>query len=99
MLVNGFVKAGFEPVQEAFANNFTEFQDIGAACTVIYKNEIVVDSTGHTGIETEHKPLSSKKKRPHYMRQPVRVRGGGVLGHPTNRFGCKWRFRLLQCLI
>ncbi len=44
--INGFVASGFEPVQKAFANNFTKHKDIGAACTVIYKNETVVDIWG-----------------------------------------------------
>src|SRR4029077_6470664 len=41
--VDGAVARGFEPVREAFAANFEELGDIGAACCVHLDGHIVVD--------------------------------------------------------
>lgn len=41
--IHGFVSAGFEPVCEAFAENFLRRREIGAACCVYHKGEKVVD--------------------------------------------------------
>ena len=44
--IHGQVTAGFEPVQEEFARNFAERGEIGAACTIYYRGEKVVDLWG-----------------------------------------------------
>lgn len=44
--IHGFVSNGFEPVREAFAENFAQRREIGAACCVYHKGEKVVDLWG-----------------------------------------------------
>ena len=44
--IHGYVSTGFEEVKEEFARNFTERDEIGAACAVYYKGEKVVDLWG-----------------------------------------------------
>jgi CubicO group peptidase (beta-lactamase class C family) len=44
--VSGFVKPEFEPVREAFAENFERRKELGAACCVYYRGEKVVDLWG-----------------------------------------------------
>src|SRR6266508_411338 len=44
--VSGFVKLGFEAVHEAFVENFTRRNDLGASCCIYYKGEKVVDLWG-----------------------------------------------------
>ncbi len=44
--IHGFVKEGFEAVREAFAENFSKRREIGAACCVYHKSEMVVDLWG-----------------------------------------------------
>ncbi|GAA3113010.1 serine hydrolase domain-containing protein [Streptosporangium carneum] len=46
MDVNGFTAPGFEAVAEAFARNFTEFQEVGAAFAAYRDAELVVDLWG-----------------------------------------------------
>lgn len=50
--VHGKVKPGFEPVRDAFANNFSDDFEVGASVALVYKNEMVVDIwAGHTDME------------------------------------------------
>jgi CubicO group peptidase (beta-lactamase class C family) len=44
--VRGFVKPGFEPVWEAFVENFAQRGEVGAACSVVLRGEVVVDLWG-----------------------------------------------------
>jgi CubicO group peptidase (beta-lactamase class C family) len=44
--ISGFVKPGFEPVREAFVENFTRRGELGAACCIYFKGEKVVDLWG-----------------------------------------------------
>ena len=44
--VSGFVKPGFEAVREAFAENWTQRNELGAACCIYYRGERVVDLWG-----------------------------------------------------
>lgn len=44
--VRGFVSPGFEPVREAFARNFAEHGEVGAACCVYRHGAPVVDIHG-----------------------------------------------------
>ena len=44
--ISGFVKPGFEAVQEAFIENFERRHELGAACCVYYRGEKVVDLWG-----------------------------------------------------
>jgi len=44
--IHGTVHAGFEPVREAFARNFAERGEVGAACAVYRHGEKVVDLWG-----------------------------------------------------
>jgi CubicO group peptidase (beta-lactamase class C family) len=45
-IINGNVEPGFEPVREAFARNFSERGELGAACAVFHKGRKVVDLWG-----------------------------------------------------
>jgi len=45
-LVSGYVKQGFDAVQEAFLKNFEDRNELGAACCVYHKGEKVVDLWG-----------------------------------------------------
>jgi CubicO group peptidase (beta-lactamase class C family) len=44
--VSGFVKPGFEAVQEAFVENFTRRKELEAACCIYYQGEKVVNLWG-----------------------------------------------------
>ena len=44
--IHGFVSSGYEPVREAFTENFARRGEVGAACCVYRKGEIVVDLWG-----------------------------------------------------
>src|SRR5512136_2452775 len=44
--IAGFVKPGFEAVQEAFTENFTRRGELGAAACMYYQGEKVVDLWG-----------------------------------------------------
>src|SRR6185369_6231574 len=44
--IHGFVNPGYEAVREAFADNFMQGREIGAACCVYHKGEKVVDLWG-----------------------------------------------------
>jgi CubicO group peptidase (beta-lactamase class C family) len=46
MSIQGFVSRGFEPVREAFAENFARRHESGGACCVYYRGEKVVDLWG-----------------------------------------------------
>ena len=45
-LIAGRVKPGFEAVREAFVANFARRNELGAACCIYYRGEIVVDLWG-----------------------------------------------------
>ncbi|WP_165786990.1 serine hydrolase domain-containing protein [Pseudohalioglobus lutimaris] len=45
-VVEGRVATGFEPVALAFADNFTNHQEVGAACALYYRGHPVVDIWG-----------------------------------------------------
>jgi CubicO group peptidase (beta-lactamase class C family) len=44
--IHGHVSKGFEPVREAFAENFSRRKELGAACCVYHHGEQVVDLWG-----------------------------------------------------
>ena len=44
--IHGTVAPGFEPVRDAFARNFAEHGEVGAACCVYLRGEPVVDIHG-----------------------------------------------------
>jgi CubicO group peptidase (beta-lactamase class C family) len=44
--ISGFVKTGLEPVCEAFIENFSRRNELGAACCIYYQGEKVVDLWG-----------------------------------------------------
>src|SRR5512132_4590802 len=46
--IHGQVSKGFEPVREAFAENFSRRKELGAACCVYHHGEKVVDLWGGT---------------------------------------------------
>ena len=50
--VEGHVRHGFEPVREAFAENFIQRVELGGACCAYYRGEKVVDLWG--GIRNKH---------------------------------------------
>jgi CubicO group peptidase (beta-lactamase class C family) len=45
-IVHGYVSSGFEPVREAFAENFVKRRELGGACCVYHRGEKVVDLWG-----------------------------------------------------
>jgi CubicO group peptidase (beta-lactamase class C family) len=57
--VNGTVEKGFEPVRDAFAANFEELGDVGAACCVHLDGRIVVDVWGGTKTPGGGEPYTS----------------------------------------
>lgn len=46
--INGRTSGGFEPVRQAFTNNFTERGELGGACAIYHHGEKVVDIWGGT---------------------------------------------------
>ena len=58
--VHGQVAPGFERVKDAFANNFEEHGDVGAACSVYVNGEKVVDLWGGIADEQSGKPWEEK---------------------------------------
>jgi len=44
--IHGYVVEGFEVVKKEFIKNFTERDELGAACAIYYKGEKVVDLWG-----------------------------------------------------
>jgi CubicO group peptidase (beta-lactamase class C family) len=44
--IHGFASAGFEAVQEAFADNFARRKELGGACCAYYRGDEVVDLWG-----------------------------------------------------
>jgi CubicO group peptidase (beta-lactamase class C family) len=44
--VDGTVASGFEPVRDAFSENFESRRELGAACAVVHEGEVVVDLWG-----------------------------------------------------
>jgi len=54
--ISGFVKPGFEDVQEAFAQNFERRNELGAACCVYHQGEKVVDLWGGVRNEATGEP-------------------------------------------
>lgn len=54
--VHGEVARGFERVKDAFAANFKENEDVGAACSVYHRGEKVVDLWGGVADEKSGRP-------------------------------------------
>jgi CubicO group peptidase (beta-lactamase class C family) len=54
--VEGHVSRGFEPVRDAFEENFTRRHELGGACAVYYRGEKVVDLWGGVRHETTGEP-------------------------------------------
>jgi CubicO group peptidase (beta-lactamase class C family) len=54
--ISGFVKAGFEAVRDAFAENFARRNELGAACCVYHRGEKVVDLWGGVRNEATGEP-------------------------------------------
>src|SRR5687767_14784122 len=46
LLIEGSVSRGFEPVREAFIENFTRRGELGGACCIYHEGEKVVDLWG-----------------------------------------------------
>jgi CubicO group peptidase (beta-lactamase class C family) len=57
--VEGFVKAGFEPVREAFSANFDSRGDVGAACCIHVNGRPVVDLWGGVTTRGGTKPYTA----------------------------------------
>ena len=54
--IYGFVSPGFEPVREAFLENFTRRHELGGACAVYHRGEKVVDLWGGVRNKTTMEP-------------------------------------------
>jgi CubicO group peptidase (beta-lactamase class C family) len=54
--VEGYVKPGFEPVCDAFAENFARRRELGGACCVYHRGEKVVDLWGGIRNKTTAEP-------------------------------------------
>ncbi|MCP8617898.1 serine hydrolase domain-containing protein [Salirhabdus salicampi] len=44
--IEGYIDARFKKVKEAFIDNFIEYDEVGAACTIYYRGQKVVDLWG-----------------------------------------------------
>ncbi len=54
--INGFVQQGFEKIKEEFIKNFTDRNDVGAACCIYVEGKKVVDLWGgFADLETKRK--------------------------------------------
>src|ERR1051325_8212453 len=60
--IHGFVNPGYEAVREAFAENFAQRREIGAACCVYHKGEKVVDLWGGVRHLTTGEPWEKDTK-------------------------------------
>lgn len=56
MQIHGFAQPGFEPLVDAFVNNFQQHGDVGAACAVYQRGEAVVDLWGGFADAATRKP-------------------------------------------
>jgi len=54
--VEGRCEAGFEPVRDAFARNFADYREVGAACCVYVDGQPVVDVWGGVADVATHRP-------------------------------------------
>lgn len=54
--VFGHVAPGYEPVEHAFRQNFTDRGELGAACTIFHRGVKVVDLWGGIADRTRHAP-------------------------------------------
>ncbi len=54
--IQGHVAPGFEGVRDAFESNFRDRKEIGAACSVVIEDEIVVDLWGGMADHKERRP-------------------------------------------
>lgn len=54
--IQGFVSSGFEAVREAFAENFSRRNELGAACCVYHNGEKIVDLWGGVRNKTTGEP-------------------------------------------
>ena len=54
--IQGVVARGFEPVREAFLENFSRRNELGAACSVYQHGERVVDLWGGVRNAATHEP-------------------------------------------
>ncbi|SER88752.1 serine hydrolase domain-containing protein [Salisediminibacterium halotolerans] len=61
-IVKGATADGFAEVEAEFARNFTERAELGAACTIYYRGEKVVDLWG--GYRKDHEPWLENTKVP-----------------------------------
>lgn len=57
--VSGYVRSGFEPVRDAFIENFETRDEIGAACCIYYRGEKVVDLWGGVRNKATGEPWES----------------------------------------
>jgi CubicO group peptidase (beta-lactamase class C family) len=53
---HGYIDKGFEAVREAFIENFTRRHELGAACSIYYRGEKVVDLWGGIRNQTTGEP-------------------------------------------
>ncbi|MEM8617429.1 MAG: serine hydrolase domain-containing protein [Pseudomonadota bacterium] len=65
-IITGSVKAGFEPVKEAFAANFNEGKELGAGFTALRNGEVLVDLHGGFADRDKQIPWSAKTTVPVY---------------------------------
>jgi CubicO group peptidase (beta-lactamase class C family) len=54
--VRGNIAPGFEAVTEAFANNFTQYGEVGAACSLYHRGHCVVDLWGGLADKASGRP-------------------------------------------
>jgi CubicO group peptidase (beta-lactamase class C family) len=64
--LSGFVAPGFEPVQDAFADNFANGEEQGAGFAVILDGEVVVDLNGGWADRAGTKPWDARTIVPVY---------------------------------
>ena len=60
LLIEGDVRPGFEPVRDAFVENFTLRGELGAACCIYKDGEKVVDLWGGVRDRSERRAVARR---------------------------------------
>lgn len=62
--IHGFAAPGFEACFDAFAQNFEQGEELGAACAIYHRGELVLDVWGGTAISTTGEPWAKNTAVP-----------------------------------
>lgn len=84
--ISGFVKPGFEAVQDTFVENFKRRNELGAACCIYHRGEKVVDRRGGVRIESAHQGIVRFSHGACSFPRAVRLRRAHIDGGPSEIF-------------